>query len=79
MNIRYYSNCKQPRADVWCMSSDLTDNNDGTYTFKDSAIASTLGTGSKIVVMDMPTIVLYYSAETELAYDWTTASGNDQG
>ena len=74
MNIQYLTDCQQPRALVWCMSADLTDNNDGTYSLKDTDIAATLGDGSEIVVMDLPTIKLYYDAENKLAYDWTTVS-----
>ena len=77
MNVQYIDNCKEPRAIVWCMSTDLTDNNDGTYSFVDTDFAATLGTGSEIIVMDLPTIKLYYNATTELAYDWTTVAAAD--
>ena len=72
MNIQYLTNCKQPRAIAWCMSDELTDNNNGTYSVIDTELAATLGTGSEIIVMDLPTIRLYYNADTNLAYDWTT-------
>lgn len=76
MNIKFYYDCEGPRADVWAMSSELTDNNDGTYSFKDDDIAEKIGTGSQIIVMDKPTIVLLYDADTKLAYDWSTAAAN---
>ena len=74
MNIQYLSNCKQPRAIAWCMSDELTDNHNGTYTVIDTELVATLGTGSEIFVMDLPTIKLYFDATTQLAYDWTTVS-----
>ena len=54
MNIQYFSKAEKPRATVWCMSSELTDNGDGTYSVNDAAIAATLGPGSEIIVMDIP-------------------------
>lgn len=59
------------RACVWCTTSELTDNNDGTYSFVDTDLAATFETGSEIVVIDKPGTVLFYDAETELAHDWT--------
>ena len=74
MNIQYLSTALQPRALVWCTSDEITDNGDGTYTINDAQIASTIGTGSEIMVMDKPGTMLYYSAEISLAYDWTSSS-----
>ena len=71
MNIQYLTTALQPRALVWCKSSELTDNNDGTYTVNDSALAATLGTGSEIIVIDIPGKFLFYDAATQLAHDWT--------
>ena len=71
MNIKYHSKCEQPRADVWCMSTELSDNGDGTYSFADATAAAKIGTGSQIVVIDKPGLVLFYDAASALAYDWT--------
>ena len=62
------------RAICWAMSSELTDNNDGTYTVNDTDLSATFETGSEIIVIDKPGTVLFYDAETELAHDWTASA-----
>lgn len=73
MNIKYLSDAQKPRAIAWCMSSELTDNNDGTYSINDASTAASLGEGSEIIVIDVPGKLLFWDAENSLAYDWTAS------
>lgn len=67
------------RAHAWAMSSELTDNGDGTYSIIDTEIADSFGTGSEIIVIDIPGKLLFWDAETQLAYDWTGSGGGGGG
>lgn len=72
MNIKHFlMDFGQTRAHAWAMSSELTDNGDGTYSIIDTEIADSFGTGSEIIVIDIPGKLLFWDAETQLAYDWT--------
>lgn len=71
MNIKQYTDSEQPRAQVWCIKSELTEGAGGTYTINDPAKAAKIGTGSQIIVMDEPGLALFYDAENAVAYNWT--------
>ena len=73
MNIKYMSDAQKPRACAWCMSDELTDNGDGTYSIKDAEAAASFGEGSEIIVIDLPGKLLFWDAENSLAYDWTAS------
>lgn len=44
-----------------------------TYTIGDASATATLGTGAEIIVIDKPGMMLFWSADDQLAYDWTGA------
>lgn len=70
MNAKYLYDSIKPRAQVWCVSSEITEQNDGTYTFNET-IPPAIGTGSEIIVMDAPGLALFYDADAGKAYNWT--------
>lgn len=69
MNIKYHYDATQPRAQVWCSSNEITEQNDGSYTFN-TPVPPAVGTGSEITVIDVPGLFLYYDADAEKAYNW---------
>ena len=73
MNIKQYYDSDQPRAEAYCKKSELTAGADGTYTVNNAADAAKLGTGSSIIVIDEPGLILFYDAENAVAYDWTAS------
>lgn len=76
MNIKHFPmDFGQTRAHAWAMSDELTDNGDGTYSIIDAEIAHSFGTGSEIIVIDIPGKLLFWDADTQLAYDWTGEGG----
>ena len=72
MTIKYHNDWSAPIAEARCLASELTDNNDGTYTINDDAIAQNpqFGTGSEIIAVDLPGVKLYWDADSGVAYDW---------
>lgn len=58
----------QPRKIVYCLSTDIQDNGDGTYSFV-SLSASDLGLGSMVYVVDQPYTIL--SFDGEYLYSWS--------
>lgn len=77
MNIKYEYDWQQPMALIRCHADDLIDNGDGTYSFVDPDVASNaqIGMGSEIIVIDIPGKLLFWDADTQLAYDWTGEGG----
>ena len=73
MNIKYLYDSEKPRARVWCVSTEITEQNDGSYVFNKTPPAA-VGTGSEIVVMDVPGLALFYDADAGKAYNWTKES-----
>lgn len=73
MNIKQYTDSEQPRATAWCIESELTAGADNTYTINDPDDAAKLGTGSDIIVIDKPGLILFYDAENAVAYDWSNS------
>lgn len=73
MNVKYLYDSIKPRAQVWCASSELTQDGDGNYTFKET-VPPAVGTGSEIIVIDVPGLALFYDAEAGKAYNWTKGS-----
>lgn len=69
MNVKYLYDAVGPRAQVWCVSDELTAEQDGSYTFKETP-SKQIGTGSEIIVMDVPGLLLFYDADREKAYNW---------
>lgn len=63
----------QPRRKVWCLSTEITNNNNGTYSFVNLPNED-LGFGSKIFVVDVPNLILYFDNESGLLYPWTEAT-----
>ena len=59
----------QPRRNVWCSLSELTNNDDGTYSFTTLPDES-LGFGSKVYIVDSPDLELYFDNTTGLLYPW---------
>ena len=74
MNWLQHTNERQPRATVWCLSTDLQAGaTDGTYNFVDSEFeANDVGDGSDIIVMDTGK-VLFYSKENHVACEFGSA------
>lgn len=72
MNIEYLYGVDllYPRARIWCKSSEITKEADGSYVFN-HPIPSGVGTGSEIIVIDVPGLMLFYDAESGKAYAWT--------
>lgn len=77
MTIKYQFDWTEPIAQARCLASELTDNGDGTYSIKDSAISDNpaFGTGSEIIAVDLPGKLLYWDSESALAYDWNYTAG----
>ena len=46
----------QPRRKVWCLSTEITNNNNGTYSFVNLPNED-LGFGSKVFVVDIPNLI----------------------
>ena len=80
MNMKFTSTEDSYRGQAWCMSSELTDNGDGTYTINDERAAAMLGggLGSEIIVIDSPGKLLFVG-DDGVAYDWTSSSGGGGG
>ena len=74
MNIAVMHDAEKPRHTIWCVADDLTAGADGSYTFKNGLKP---GDGSKIIVMDMPGIILYRSEDDDKAYDWVTVNSGE--
>ena len=75
MNIKYVPmDFGETRAICYAMLDELTDNNDGTYSFVDTDLGETLGVGSEVVVIDSPGKLLFVG-DDGFAYDWTASSG----
>lgn len=72
MNIEFFYGVDllSPKATVWCKSSEITQQIDGSYTFN-NPVPSGVGTGSEIIVIDSPGMMLFYDADEGKAYDWT--------
>lgn len=58
------------RRNVWCLSTEITNNGDGTYKFVD-LLPEALGFGSKIYVIDVPGQVFYFDNNTNKLYNYT--------
>lgn len=59
----------QPRRKIWCSSSDVISNGDGTYRFVDFGL-NDAGFGSKVEVIDAK-LTLLYDNNTGLLHDWS--------
>ena len=63
---------QSPGERVYAKYAWLVPGNNNTYTFADDTIdTSAFGTGTEIIVIDKPGMFLFWSAEDQLAYDWS--------
>lgn len=58
------------RRNVWCLSNEITNNGDGTYSFINLP-ENSLGFGSKVYVIDVPAQTFYYDNIGGKLYKWT--------
>lgn len=58
------------RRNVWCLSNEITNNGDGTYSFINLP-ENSLGFGSKVYVIDVPAQTFYYDNIGGKLYQWT--------
>lgn len=70
MNISAPLQLGTNRRNVWCLSSEITSNGDGTYRFI-NLDKSKLGFGSKVYVIDVPALVFYFDDNSGKLYSWT--------
>ena len=64
----------QPRRIVWCLDSDIVDNNDGTCSFLEDFA---LGFGTKVNVINSD-MVLFFDNETGLLHPWLIKEGDEE-
>lgn len=65
----------QPRRIVYCLSNEITDNGDDTYSFVNLSDSS-LGFGSKIHVIDSD-MELFFDNSSGLLYPWLIKEDDD--
>lgn len=70
MNWKYLYDCEKPRQRVYCLSTELVDGGDGSFTFSDTSMNAKLGDGSEIIVMDQPGTLLFWDATNQKGYNW---------
>ena len=56
------------RRIVWCLDTDIIDNNDGTYSFANIQ-SSSVGFGTKVNVINA-NMVLFFDNENNVLYPW---------
>lgn len=71
MNIERIRTGPSARHRAYALMEDLTFvPNSNAYTLVNQSIASDLGDGSEIIVMDKPGLTMYWSRKNQLAYNW---------